>query len=82
MMHNVGKIDRIIRLIAAITIALLFFFNVIDGVIGNIAVALAAILVLSATRRCCPLYAVFGFGTCQSKSKKIKPIVEVEELNL
>lgn len=62
-----GSIDRILRVIVAIVIAILFFTNVISGTVGIIALVLAAVFVLTSAISFCPLYAPFGISTCPKK---------------
>jgi hypothetical protein len=76
MMHNVGKTDRIIRAILAIILAILYISKTLEGTWGDVALALAILLGITSLRRCCPLYALLGFGTCgietQATDTKIK----------
>lgn len=67
MKPNMGSIDRILRVIVAIVIAILFFTNVISGTVGIIALVLAAVFVLTSAISFCPLYAPFGISTCPKK---------------
>ena len=62
-----GNIDRIVRLVVAILIAVLLFTNVISGTLGIIALVLAAVLVLTSAISFCPLYLPFGLSTCPKK---------------
>ncbi len=80
-MHNVGKIDRIVRLVVAMIIIIGYFTNIITGRWGNILLFAAGVLLLTSLRRCCPIYAILGFGTCgidtgdeeiKIKTKKLK----------
>lgn len=62
-----GNIDRIVRLVVAILIAVLLFTNVISGTLGIIALVLAGVLVLTSAISFCPLYLPFGLSTCPKK---------------
>ena len=57
-MHNVGKIDRIIRISVAIVIGVLYFTNTIEGKLAYILGAIATVLVLTSLKQCCPLYSI------------------------
>lgn len=60
---NLGKIDRLIRLVlGAILVAVPFLKESVPVEV----VAIGAILVLTAFARCCPLYRLFGASTCRS----------------
>ena len=59
-----GSIDKIIRLIIAAVIGILFFMNIISGTLGIILLALAGIFVLTSVISFCPLYTLVGANTC------------------
>jgi hypothetical protein len=82
MTHNVGKIDRVIRLILAAGLAALFFFDLISGTLAYVAIGAAFILLVSTTRRCCPLYAIVGFGTCSNNTKKSEKRIQTKSLKI
>ncbi len=65
MKKNIGKADRMIRIIAAIIIGILYFTNILTGTIGIIFLVLAAVFILTSFINFCPLYAPFGFKTCK-----------------
>ena len=64
MKKNMGKTDRIVRVIIAAVVAALFFGKIISGVLGIVLLALAVIFVFTSTVSFCPIYAVFGMRTC------------------
>ncbi|MEI7828616.1 MAG: DUF2892 domain-containing protein [Prolixibacteraceae bacterium] len=63
MKKNMGTIDKVIRILVAVTIAILFFAHVITGTLAIILVALAVIFVLTSLISFCPLYLPFGLNT-------------------
>jgi len=67
MKKNMGGIDRIVRIIFALLIAVLFFSNVISGTAGIILLVLAGILLITSLVSFCPLYWSFGIKTCKTK---------------
>ncbi len=67
MKKNMGGADRIIRLIIAAVIAILFFTNVITGTLGIILLILGGVFVLTSLVGFCPLYLPFGINTCAKK---------------
>lgn len=67
MKKNMGSTDKGIRIIIAVAIALLYYFNVIEGTLAYILIALAAIFLLTSFISFCPLYAAFGINTCKLK---------------
>ena len=63
MKQNMGTEDRIIRLAAAVVVAILYFTNVISGTVGIILGILAVVFVATSFVGTCPLYLPFGFST-------------------
>lgn len=63
MKPNMGNEDRILRIVAAVVIALLYFTNVISGTVGIVLLVLAVIFVLTSLVSFCPLYLPFGIST-------------------
>jgi len=58
-----GTADKVIRILVAIVIAILFFTNVISGTLGIVLLVLAAIFLLTSVVSFCPLYLPFGIRT-------------------
>lgn len=67
MKKNVGVIDKIIRVIAAVIIGLLFYFQVISGTLGLVLIIFAIVLLLTSLINFCPLYTLFGINTNSKK---------------
>lgn len=67
MKKNLGTFDRIIRLLVAAVIAILYFTDVLSGTLGIILLVLAVVFVLTSLVSFCPLYAPFKFSTRSSK---------------
>jgi hypothetical protein len=67
MKANMGTTDRIVRVILALTVAVLFFMGVINGTLAIILGALASIFILTSMVSFCPLYSPFGISTCKKK---------------
>lgn len=62
-----GSVDKIIRLLIAAVVAILFFTNVITGTFGIVLLVLAAVFVITSLISFCPLYALVGLNTCPVK---------------
>lgn len=69
MKKNMGSADRIIRIIIAAIVGILYFTGTISGTLGLILLILAGIFVLTSLISFCPLYAPFGISTCALKEK-------------
>ncbi len=65
MKKNMGSADKIIRIIIAIIVAILYYTGIISGTFGIILSILAAVFVLTSVVSFCPLYAPFGIKTCK-----------------
>lgn len=62
-----GATDKGIRVAIAIVIALLYYFNVVEGILAYVLMAFAIIFLLTSFISFCPLYAPFGINTCKTK---------------
>jgi len=69
MKNNMGLTDRIIRVILAAIIGILYFSGTISGTLGMVLLILAGIFVLTSLISFCPLYAPFGLNTCTLKKQ-------------
>ena len=67
MKKNLGVADRIIRTIVAVVIAVLFFTNIISGLVGIILLVAAVVFLLTSLISICPLYSIFGISSCSTK---------------
>ena len=63
MKENMGKTDRIVRLVVAAIFAALYFTGTVSGTFGTILLILAVIFVITAFVKFCPLYLPFKFST-------------------
>lgn len=62
-----GDLDRGIRIVIAIAIAVLYFTRTIEGTLAYILMAFSAIFVLTSFISFCPLYLPLGINTCKTK---------------
>ncbi len=67
MKKNLGKTDKIIRVILALVIGFLYYKGIISGIFGIVLIALALIFVLTSLVSFCPIYALVGINTCKKK---------------
>ncbi len=68
MNKNMGSTDKIIRLIIAAVLVVLYFTGTLTGTLGIIALVVAAVFTLTSLVSFCPLYTVFGIKTCKVKT--------------
>nr|WP_321230340.1 DUF2892 domain-containing protein [uncultured Psychroserpens sp.] len=62
-----GKNDKVIRIVIAVVIAVLYWQGIIEGTLAYILLAFSAIFVLTSLISFCPLYPLFGINTCKVK---------------
>ena len=67
MKKNMGNLDRIIRIIAAIIFSALYFTGTVTGTFGTVLLVLGAIFLATSLISFCPLYTLFGANTCEKK---------------
>jgi predicted PurR-regulated permease PerM len=67
MKKNIGTVDRGIRIIAAVVIAILYFGGQISGVTGTVLGVIALILLLTSLVRYCPLYVPLKIATIKKQ---------------
>ena len=65
-----GMADRIVRILVAVVIAILYFTHVINGTLAIILLALAGIFILTSFMSFCPLYLPFGIRTNKKQSNE------------
>ena len=67
MKKNMGNADRIIRILFAAAIAVLYFTGNISGILAYVLLGVGAIFLFTSLAGSCPLYSVFGINTCKVK---------------
>jgi len=65
MSHNVGTLDRAIRIGIAVIIGVLIYTRTVTGIFGMIISVAAMLLILTSIRRFCLLYHLLGINTCK-----------------
>jgi hypothetical protein len=63
MKKNMGTIDKVIRILVAVVVVVLYFTHVISGTLAIILLILSAIFVVTSLIGFCPLYLPFGLST-------------------
>ncbi|MDZ7755124.1 DUF2892 domain-containing protein [Rhodohalobacter sp.] len=63
MKKNMGNIDRGLRVVIALVVAILYFTGQISGTAAIILGILAAVFILTSLVGTCPLYLPFGLST-------------------
>ena len=63
MIKNMGLIDRVIRILVAVIIVVLYLANQITGVTAIILLIFSGIFILTSFMSFCPMYLPFGIST-------------------
>lgn len=67
MKKNMGRADRLIRLLLVATIAVLYYQDIISGTWAIILGVVAIIFLLTSFLSFCPLYNLLGISTCRNE---------------
>lgn len=63
MKANVGVVDKAIRIVLGILLGVLYFTNVISGVLGIVLMVVAGVFILTSLISYCPIYWIFKLTT-------------------
>ena len=63
-----GALDKSLRVLSAIIIALLYYLDVIEGTLAYVLMAIAIIFLITSFINFCPLYKILGINTNRRKS--------------
>ena len=66
MKANIGSIDKLVRILIAALILVLYFANVISGTVAIVLFIVAAILLITAFINFCPIWHFLGISTRES----------------
>jgi hypothetical protein len=69
MKQNVGSTDKIIRIVAAVLFAALYFTGTVTGTVGMVLLVLGGIFLATSLISFCPIYAILGMSTCPVPKK-------------
>jgi hypothetical protein len=70
MKKNMGGTDKLVRIIVALLLVIIYFKGIVTGVLGIILLVVAAIFIITSLISFCPLYTIFGLSTCKTKDNK------------
>lgn len=62
-----GIIDRVIRALIAVTVAILYFAGILTGTWAIVLMVLSGVFILTSVFGICPLYMLFGLKTLKTK---------------
>jgi hypothetical protein len=67
MKTNVGSVDKIVRIVLAALLAILYFTHVVEGTLGIVLLVLAAVFLVTSLMGFCPIWAILGTNTTKKK---------------
>jgi hypothetical protein len=67
MKKNMGSIDKTIRILFAVVVAVLFYTKTVEGTLALVLGILATIMLATSLISFCPLYLPFGLSTRKKK---------------
>ncbi|MDP1745141.1 MAG: DUF2892 domain-containing protein [Bacteroidota bacterium] len=70
MKANLGLIDKVVRVAIAVLVAVLFFTEIISGIMVFISLIVAAILLITSSISYCPVYGACGINTKKKLNDK------------
>ena len=67
MKKNMGQADRLIRILIAVVLGVLYYKGILTGTLGLVLLIIATIFVMTSFISFCPAYRLFGITTCKVK---------------
>lgn len=69
MKHNMGTVDRIIRLAVVVIIAVLYYLGYLTGTLAIVLGIVALAFLVTSIIGWCPAYLPLGLSTCKHKQQ-------------
>lgn len=63
MTKNMGKVDRVMRFVAAIVVGFLYYYDKIDGIFAYFLMAVAILFIVTSFIGFCPMYVPMDMNT-------------------
>ena len=67
MKTNMGNADRMIRVVVALLISVLYITGVLTGTLAIVLLIVAGVFFLTSLFGICPLYSLLGINSCPAK---------------
>lgn len=68
MLKNIGKSDKLIRIVVAFLLLSIVQFLDITGTLSVVLMGLSLVFLVTSFLNLCPLYLPFGINTCKKKN--------------
>lgn len=62
-----GKMDRSIRVLVAVVLAILYFTEIITGTLAIVGLVVAIVFLATSLLNFCPLYSILGINTAKNE---------------
>lgn len=69
MERNMGTVDRVLRLIAAVVLATLVLTGAVSGAVGIVLGIVAVLFIVTSASGMCVLYRLLGIRTCKVENR-------------
>lgn len=69
MKKNMGIVDRVLRVLAAIVVIASYFMGFISGTLALVLLIFSGVFILTSVLSFCPLYLPFGLSTLKKSEK-------------
>ncbi len=70
MTKNMGTVDRVIRIAAAVAVIALYAMGQISGTVAIVLGVIAAAFILTSLIGFCPAYPILGINTCGKQNQQ------------
>ncbi|MCE2612866.1 DUF2892 domain-containing protein [Flavobacteriaceae bacterium D16] len=67
MKTNMGKLDKVLRFLLAVAVALLVYYDVLQEPLAYVLIAVAVVFFLTSLTGFCPLYGLLGLNSAKRK---------------
>lgn len=67
MKSNMGSADKVVRVLLALSAAVLYFTGITSGTLGIALMVIGTVLLITSFLNFCPLYTIFGISTRNKK---------------
>ncbi len=69
MKKNMGTVDRVIRVLITVVIAVLYFSEIVTGTLGIVLLVISGIFLVTSLMGFCPLYYLVGLRSNKNELK-------------
>ncbi len=70
MKANIGSSDKLVRLAIAVLLVVLFYTEIVSGVLGIVLLVVAFLLTTTSLINFCPLYSIFKINTAKKQENQ------------